>query len=717
MSGEASFILTQCSYKEFYNFGTAYVLAVLNIQLENYHGDVTTEAKAEARAIAKRQMANVARNAYAVGAHAVTAVTRTEVNGIELDWEDISKWSEEQQQAIMFDAFAFSADKELYVLNAEASKNLGEEAAEQPDNDYEWGLKADAVADWLNRQGKDDAETRSGLSDFRHAVTRAEGSTAINDLMDAQTKEFVFDYLFPYPYKNRVYIFPAAIKVQYTVYSAYNFGDNVEYYQVRQNITVMNDKIFFNHGNDAQWISRADDGDWVNARGDWMKSIDTKMWLEGSGTKSILSASPLNENGSSSGSSTTGGATATTEGWSVSKGLSAGISFGYMTLAGNISFNIARTTDHSTTNEISWNTTTNWSTMDLTTTFTQDNDANGTVTWKHLGNTPKTGDDAVKSKQKPLLTGTCVTDEQALWKIDNPSGTYTLKANLNVTSEMIKAHKKTSYVHFVTQTNPHDISFELNAPNRFKAQWNNVIYDYGSVTGDIQLTHYLDEYIEKAYGYNSAVFCWAGLFVSTEATADGSDNARAVFQTFKNSITGMKVQLYQKGFRGQLVFGLKRDGVSALTDKIVLDMDKFYQVGETLTEEVNGYELTFKVTKKNEEVELCNVPNEFTGRLEIPERVGDIRLKVTSLGLRCALSCNGITAVTIPSTMKVIGSGAFYDCKNIKEVHVMATTLPSVVRLSLYPIYEYATLYVPTGYKDIYANADYWKEFKNIVEE
>ncbi len=723
-SGEASYVITQCSFKEFYDFAVLYILSAMAIELENYQGDADPDAQEEAKARVKQRMANVVRNAYMAGAQAGEATTRgTEVNDQELDWENIDQWPEEKQNAIMFDAYAFCGGNEIYVLNAEASKYMnGEEEADQPDNDYEWGQKADAIADWLNRQRKkDDAESRAGMADFSRAVTRAEGgSTAISDLMKAQTKEFVFDYKYPSLWNKYESVSTAhsAIKAQYTAYSAYNFDDNVEYYQVRQNITVMNEKIHspVNGG----WYFRENDGNYTFVRGAWMKSIDTKMWLAGSGTKSVISAAPLNENGTSSGSSTTGGSTATTDGWSTSFGSSTGGSAGFMTLAFSSTFNCAYTTDHSTTNEISWNTSTNWQTKDLTTTFTQGNDANGTVTWKHSGNTPHDYNGTESNNVKSLLKGTCTTNEQTLWKIEKPVGTYTLKASLNVVSEIAKITKYIGEIPvFNTKDNPHDISFDLNAPHRYKAKWNNVIYDYGSVTGDPILTGVLRDYIEKNYGVSSGNKCWAGLFISTEATADGSDNARAVFQAFKNSIRGMKIELYQMGFRGKLVFGLKRDGVSSLTDKIVLDIDNLYNVGETVTEEVNGYTLTFKVTKKNEEVELTSVPKNFTGKLVIPEQIGEvIHLKVTSMGNSSCRKCHQITSVTIPASVKYMDWCALYQMNSLSEIHIKATTPPALFDIfTLYNRYANATLYVPQGCKQTYANTLYWKDFKNIVEE
>ena len=765
-SGEASYVITQCSFKDFYDFTVLYILTAMAIELDNYQGDIDTNTQAEAKARMKQRMANVMRNAYMAGAQADGAMTRgTEVNGQELDWENIDKWPAEKQNAIMFDAYAFCGGNEIYVLNAEASKYMNGEEADQPDNDYEWGQKADAIADWLNRQRKqDDAKTRAELADFTRAVHRAGGSTAISDLMSAQTKEFVFDYKSPHLYNTSTWTAHSAIKVQYAVYSAYDFGGNVEYYQVRQNITVMNDKIFTAYEGHS-WGLRSDDGKWVLARGAYMKSIDTKMWLEGSGTKSIVSAAPLNENGSSSGSSTTGGASGSSDGWSTSNGFSAGVAVGFMTAEVSASYNYTHTTEHSTTREISWNTTTNWNTKDLTTVFTQGNDANATVTWKHIGYTPTNGDDVQVSRLKPLLRSTCVTDEQTLWKVENPSGIYTLKANLNVVSEIYKINQSGSEGAKMTQDNPHDICFDLIAPNRFKVKWNNVVYDYGTAPEGmsmIEYSEYIDRFIEKTYGSGSANFCWAGLFTSTEATADGSDNARAVFKTFKNSIRGMKQQLRAKGARGRIVFGLKHDGVDEdLIDQIILNLDgTVYAEGDILTETLNGYDLTYKVTKKDAEVMLYRVPDNFTGVLNIPETV--CGLEVTTLGNNSAVHRTGITAVTIPATVHTIENGAlaelnitevnvpegvqvistwafhadkevtkvwlpaslkkidysaFRSMDKLAEVHIRATTPPTIGDFIFYPSYDTATLYVPKGYIQEYRNAREWWYFKNIVEE
>ena len=577
-AGDASFLITQCTFKEFYNFAVLYSLSMMLLEQDNCQDDTDPAMVAESEARAKRFMANVVRNAYMAGLQADGIMTRgTVVNGQELDWENISQWPEEKQNTIMFDAYAYCGGNEIYVLNANAGKYVGEEAGKQPENDYGWGQKADAIADWLNRQRKkDDAGTRAGLADFARAITRGDGSTAISDLMSAQTKEFVFDYQYPNVTDPSVATAYSAIKVQYAVYSAYDFGGDVEYYQVRQNITVMNDKIFCSPGFQTGWY---DEGSQVAvlASGAWMKRIDTKMWLEGSGKKSTVSAAPLNENGSSSGSTSTGGSYSTTTG--STDGYSVGASVGKTGLT--VSANYTHTWTYSTSEGTTWNTSTNWSTKDLTTVFTQGNDDNATVTWTHTGFTPTKEHDTDAENVKVLLKSTCCTDEQTLWKVEKPSGIYTLKANFNVVSEIAKIFipQGTTIdpdLSFDTQDNSHDISFDLTAPNRFKCIWNNLVVDYGTPMEGMTMAdqiNYIDDFLSRNYGNNSAYYCWAGAFISTEATADGSENARAVFQTFKNSIVGMKQQLRAAHCGGRIVFGLKPDGKEELTDSLAIDIN------------------------------------------------------------------------------------------------------------------------------------------------
>ena len=165
-------------------------------------------------------------------------------------------------------------------------------------------------------------------------------------------------------------------------------------------------------------------------------------------------------------------------------------------------------------------------------------------------------------------------------------------------------------------------------------------------------------------------------------------------------------------------------------------------------------------------MELSKVPWDFSGKLEVPAKIthwGN-ELKVTGLGTHCAEGRGSINAVTLPNTIRIIGNqalaylniteitipegvetigayaflsdtklkkvvlpstmkliddGAFYNTTALTEIHIKATT-PPVLTFSInfdQSAYDNAKLYVPQGCKSKYQNAENWKLFKNIVEE
>lgn len=823
-AGELPIVLTKATFREFYDFAQLYVLGALLNEFENYTGDHGYDSPHAAPL--RRNLANVIRRAYTAGQRS-KVLSRASVNGIELDWEHVNTWPEEKQNAIMFDGFAQCGSNELYVLNVEAISVAGEETTEieQPDNDYEWGLEADAVIEWLNRRDTETTLTRTGLKHFAKAVTRAGGTVAISDLMNAQTQDFVFAYKYPSLEKNEDITVPAAIKVQYRSYSAYDFDENADYYQVFQNITVMNDRI--HRENESGWTERTDDPKgYTQARGAWMKGIGTKMMIVGLTSKddviSVESAAPINANGASTYSDSHGGSTTSTKGYSV--GLTFGLAWNAMS-GFNYSGSLTNTYSYSKSKGTTWNTSSSWSVSDLTTDYTLKSDSYGTVNWMHSGNTPvvessKTDDDnfdqTKSSRVKLLLKSTCNTDENVIWKVKNPKGSYQMWGSTSVSSEICKrkqVNKKWTGSDLearntcVTQI---ETTIDLPTPDRFMQTWNNDVYDYGTAN-DAQINT-LNLFLQTNFGNTSDHYCWAGAFTSTETTANGSEHARAIFQIFKNSINGKKEAIRAMKIGGRLLFVLHKDGEEAYIDSIALILDGTgYNVGETFTEKVNGYDLTFKVTKKGEEAELDKVPKDFNGVLAIPESVSG--LAVTSLGDYCAIGCKGITAVTIPSTVKSIETGAlaelnissitipegvtaigtwafhadslvstvslptslrtigdnaflnlsalrtivipegvisigdkafcdnlqletvflpntlksidyggFMNCSNLREVHIKATTPPTLGDDVFSPRYDDAILYVPKGniinnYKKYYTNASEWKKFKNIKEE
>lgn len=88
---------------------------------------------------------------------------------------------------------------------------------------------------------------------------------------------------------------------------------------------------------------------------------------------------------------------------------------------------------------------------------------------------------------------------------------------------------------------------------------------------------------------------------------------------------------------------------------------------------------------------------------------------VTSLWAYAFEECNGLISITIPSSVTSYGNAVFDGCNNLTSVTVEATT-PATISKNCFSNRANATLYVPAGCKAAYRAANYWKEFKEIVE-
>ena len=88
--------------------------------------------------------------------------------------------------------------------------------------------------------------------------------------------------------------------------------------------------------------------------------------------------------------------------------------------------------------------------------------------------------------------------------------------------------------------------------------------------------------------------------------------------------------------------------------------------------------------------------------------------KVTSIGAHAFRDCSGLKSLTIGSGVTSYGNSAF-QCSNLTSVAVLNPT-PVAITQNVFTNRTNATLYVPKGSKDAYKAADYWKEFKEIIE-
>ena len=188
--------------------------------------------------------------------------------------------------------------------------------------------------------------------------------------------------------------------------------------------------------------------------------------------------------------------------------------------------------------------------------------------------------------------------------------------------------------------------------------------------------------------------------------------------------------------------------------------------GDVFTADVNGFSLTFKVTKKNEECRLVEVPSDYKGELVIPSHINDLKVSsveykaayrrsgitslkisgsmetiggyafsgiditslelpggVLSLNHNAFMHCDNLKKIVLPASLESIGYGVFWDCYSIKEVHCKGKNPPkfdngnSQTEIVEENVYENAVLYVPKGCKEKYKEELIWSQFNKIVEE
>ena len=97
--------------------------------------------------------------------------------------------------------------------------------------------------------------------------------------------------------------------------------------------------------------------------------------------------------------------------------------------------------------------------------------------------------------------------------------------------------------------------------------------------------------------------------------------------------------------------------------------------------------------------------------------LNDVRLNegLVSIEQSAFGSCFALKFITIPSTVTKIGISCFESCFDLEEVQVIFKT-PLTIVDSTFPYRRYITLNVPAGCRDVFLNADIWREFKQIVE-
>ena len=150
---------------------------------------------------------------------------------------------------------------------------------------------------------------------------------------------------------------------------------------------------------------------------------------------------------------------------------------------------------------------------------------------------------------------------------------------------------------------------------------------------------------------------------------------------------------------------------TGLTKVIVSDRDSYCKI--TFEDEYSNPLYYAKHLYTEDDAEVSSI--------DIPEGV-------TSISGNTFRNDEGLKEVTIPESVTEIDAEAFKGCSSLASVISKNPTPPAISTVAeTYSIsnmvtafdddvYTTATLYVPTGSKEAYENADYWKNFQTIVE-
>jgi len=96
----------------------------------------------------------------------------------------------------------------------------------------------------------------------------------------------------------------------------------------------------------------------------------------------------------------------------------------------------------------------------------------------------------------------------------------------------------------------------------------------------------------------------------------------------------------------------------------------------------------------------------------------EIPTSVNSIGESAFYYCTSLSSVSIPASVRSIGNSAFYYCRSLVSIYANSST-PANITLGSNVFYSAPTtckLYVPTGFKLLYAAASQWSAFSNITE-
>ena len=291
------------------------------------------------------------------------------------------------------------------------------------------GMLADAAAQWLN-----DTEKSYQQAAARRTMTRASGSSNINELMNAsETFTYNGDICFTDDDASTMRRYNR-VNMKVSSWGVHNIDANKDYYYLKQNVTLcMGDrngsKIFYPTRGENYWYTATNFGEYNRWYGAFLSKYATSMDLTGSGSIHLEAAAPNTDNNSSTTTVTTGTSHSTTETvgitWGASGGANASGPMGSFSVGGSYSVG--------TTNGSSFSVGMSQTTKEL---GVKKNTVGTKVAWTYTGALPQyyenVGDHIYYCHQTPaaILVNDADVSQEICWSVDNPSGQYTV----NITS-------------------------------------------------------------------------------------------------------------------------------------------------------------------------------------------------------------------------------------------------------------------------------------------
>lgn len=291
------------------------------------------------------------------------------------------------------------------------------------------GMLADAAAQWLN-----DTEKSYQQAAARRTMTRASGSSNINELMNAsETFTYNGDICFTDDDASTMRRYNR-VNMKVSSWGVHNIDANKDYYYLKQNVTLcMGDrngsKIFYPTRGENSWYTATNFGEYNRWYGAFLSKYATSMDLTGSGSIHLEAAAPNTDNNSSTTTVTTGTSHSTTETVGITWGASGGAN-----AAGPMgSFSVGGSYSVGTTNGSSFSVGMSQTTKEL---GVKKNTVGTKVAWTYTGALPqyyeREGDYIYYCHQTPaaILVNDADVSQEICWSVDNPSGQYTV----NITS-------------------------------------------------------------------------------------------------------------------------------------------------------------------------------------------------------------------------------------------------------------------------------------------